>query len=372
MQNGFLKRVLMVSAAVSMFAGGAILGAGTAAAGTPAKAAPARNLGLALYWAHWSLYQTPGGKDECPTGMNNGSREELLLQFPEKPGKVYTFEETALNREAAAWNPDLIKYDLPFKEAQGKIALGMNLDGKVGPNDYTTPDGEKGIDNQLFRAIGCVDGWRAPNGVLDVLGLTRMFKNNVHNRVLLEITELDSLADDDSVEVATYRGQDPLLTDATGTTIMPGGSQRIDMRYGQKLISRRHGKIVNGVLITDPADFILPEYQHTTQLIRDTRFRLKLTENGAEGMIAGYSDIKDWHYVFLKGWSTIRSGQGLGSQPSHARALERLADAYPDPKTGKNTAISSALDARFVQVFIQHPEKAVSERDSEAQKAARH
>jgi len=72
-------------------------------------------------------------------------------------------------------------------------------------------------------------------------------------------------------------------------------------------------------------------------------------------MIAGYADIKDWHEVFLKGWSTIRSGQGLASQPSHARVLERLADAYPDPKTGKNTAISSALDVRFVQVFIKHP-----------------
>jgi hypothetical protein len=32
--------------------------------------------------------------------------------------------------------------------------------------------------------------------------------------------------------------------------------------------------------------------------------------------------------------------------------LQRLADAYPDPKTGANSAISSALDAKFVQVYI--------------------
>jgi hypothetical protein len=133
------------------------------------------------------------------------------------------------------------------------------------------------------------------------------------------------------------------------------------MRYGQKLISHRHGKIVNGVLTTEPADFILPEYQVNTQLIRDARFRLKLTGEGAEGLIAGYSDIHDWHSAFIKGWSTIRSGQGLGSEPSHARALERLADAYPDPKTGKNTAISSSMDVRFVQVFIKHPEGNVAE-----------
>ena len=347
------NKLLMAVAAVS------VLGASSAMAAGP-DAPPGGTLGLALTYMHWSIYQTAGAKTECPTGMNGGSREELLLQFPDKD-KVLTYEETALNREAATWNPDLIKYQLPFKEAQGKISLGMNLDGKVGPNDFTSPEGEAGVDNQLFRAIGCVDGWRGPNGVLDALGLTRMFKGNAFDRVLVEITGIDSLANDDSVEVTTYRGLDPLLTDATGTTIMPGGSQRIDSRFGAKLVSHRHGHIANGVLTTDPADWTFPEYQVTTQLMRDTRFRLKLTPNGAEGLIAGYADIKDWYTVFVKGWSTIRSGQGLGSEPSHARALERLADAYPDPQTGKNTAISAALDARFVQVFIQHPRNAVAE-----------
>ncbi|MHB1204386.1 MAG: hypothetical protein ACYCZX_02375 [Rhodospirillaceae bacterium] len=354
MQSRFLKQLMVSAAVVMCAAGGAMAAGGTDAAPRDGT------LGLALTYMHWSIYQTAGAKEECPTGMNVGSREELTMQFPDKPGVVRTYEETALNREAATWNPDIIKYQLPFKEAQGKISLGMNLDGMVGPNDFTSPEGEPGVDNQLFRAIGCVDGWRGPNGVLDALGLTRMFKGNAFDRVLVEITDLDSLANDDSVEVTTYRGLDPLLTDATGTTIMPGGSQRIDTRYGAKLVSHRHGRIVNGILTTDPADWTFPEYQVTTQLMRDTRFRLKLTPNGAEGMIAGYADIKDWYTVFVKGWSTIRSGQGLGSEPSHARALERLADAYPDPQTGKNTAISAALDARFVQVFIQHPQNAVA------------
>lgn len=353
MQIRFLKQT-MASVALSMLATGAAM-----AAPTEAAVPKGGSLGLALYWAHWSIYQTPEAKTECPTGMNVGSREELAMQFPDK-NKVYTYEETALNREAATWNPDLVKYDLPFKEAQGKISLGMNLDGKVGPNDFTSPDGEPGVDNQLFRVIGCVDGWRGPVGVLDQFGLTRMYRNSSHNRILFEITGIDSMENDNSVEMTTYRGLDPLITDATGNNYVPGGSQRLDMRYGQKLITHRRGKIVDGVLITEPADFILPEYQVNTQLIHDARFRLKLTSDGAEGMIAGYADINDWHSAFIKGWSTIRSGQGLGSQPSHARALERLADAYPDPQTGKNTAISAAIDARFVQVFIKHPEGKVA------------
>jgi hypothetical protein len=41
--------------------------------------------------------------------------------------------------------------------------------------------------------------------------------------------------------------------------------------------------------------------------------------------------------------------------------LWNVADGYPDPKTGKPTAISSALLARYVQVFVVHPEKSVVE-----------
>jgi hypothetical protein len=39
-----------------------------------------------------------------------------------------------------------------------------------------------------------------------------------------------------------------------------------------------------------------------------------------------------------------------------SKALRRLADAHPDPNTGAMTAISAALDAKLVQVFIQHPQ----------------
>ena len=357
MRSRFLERVARASCRHVLAASTAfslLIGSGAMAASTEVAPPKDGTLGLALYWMHWSIHQTPEAKTECPTGINVGSREELLVQFPDK-NKIYTFEETALNREAATWYPDIVKYDLPFKEAQGKIAIGMNLDGEVGANDFTSPDGEQGVDNQLFRVIGCVDGWRAPVGVLDQFGLTRMFRNSLHNRLLVEITGIDSMSNDDSVDVATYRGMDDLLTDASGNTFMPGGSQRIDTRYGAKLVSHRKGKIVDGVLITEPADWIFPQYQVNTQLMRDARFRLRLTPDGAEGLIAGYADINDWHSAFIKGWSTIRSGQGLGSQPSHAQALARLADAYPDAKTGKNTAISAALDAKFVQVFIRHP-----------------
>ena len=38
--------------------------------------------------------------------------------------------------------------------------------------------------------------------------------------------------------------------------------------------------------------------------------------------------------------------------------MRRLADGYPDPKTGQNTAISSAVIIKLSQVFTQHPDSA--------------
>ena len=41
-----------------------------------------------------------------------------------------------------------------------RIGDGFNLDGKVKPADFVSPDGEKGIDNNLYRAWGCDAPWR--------------------------------------------------------------------------------------------------------------------------------------------------------------------------------------------------------------------
>ena len=51
-----------------------------------------------------------------------------------------------------------------------RSAIGLNLDGKVGPNDFIGPEGEKGIDNQLYRVLGCVAHFRGPDGSLYFFG----------------------------------------------------------------------------------------------------------------------------------------------------------------------------------------------------------
>ena len=156
-----------------------------------------------------------------------------------------------------------------------------------------------------------------------------------------------------------YRGLDRLLTDATGMKVIPGGSQRVDMRWGAKLIRQTRGEIIGGVLSTEPmADMVMPWMNlnvPSIHIFRDMRLELQLTPTGAEGLIAGYADVDTWYQQLIRNDSTHHLSNGQISAISLYKALRRLADAYPDPETGANTAISTALDVKLTQVFIVHP-----------------
>lgn len=341
-----------------------------AAAAESASPIQNRSIGYVLTDEHWAIYQTPDGKAECPHGMNDGPREQYKVLFPDN-GKKRTFVETAMARESDVWFP-AASDPFPYYEAQGKTSYGLNLDGKVGAADFTGPDGEKGIDNNMYRAMGCIANYRGPDGTLYYFTNKYMQDFN-YNRVVIEITGVDSLSNDDDVTVTTYRGLDRLLTDATGKDFLPRGTQRLDLRWGNEFVQHFHGKITNGVLLTDGADATLPASAAfedlTVQVIRGLRFQLKLTADGAEGLMAGYIDVDAFYHQLNQSWSTHHQSYGQESAPSFYRAMQRLADGYPDPKTGKNTAISSALQVKFRQVFLKRPAQETAATDKSAKPA---
>jgi hypothetical protein len=308
-------------------------------------------IGYVVTHRQWAVYTTPDGKQECPQGFNDGPREQFKQLFPDD-GTKRTVLDTELMREGRTWFPSTEPEPFVFKEVSGKISYGMNLDGKVKPTDFTSPDGEQGIDNQLYRAIGCISNFRG--GPFD-----EYVQRYTYNRLLIEISGVHSLVNDDNVTVKTYRGTDELIADGTGAAFIPGGTQHVDDQFGRFAEATWRGKIVNGVLTTEPADMILPDGESfgTTGIekLKAVRFRLKLTPQGAEGIMAGYVDLDEFMRQLNEGNSTHIASYGQMSSASLFRALRRLADGYPDPKTGQMTAISSALDVKFIQCFIIHP-----------------
>jgi len=351
MHATFSNRIGTVSAA----AAAALLTASLAVPQVRADevAPPGGTIAYVLTSLHWATYQKDA-KTECPQGMNLGPREEFKALFPED-GQKRTLIDTQVRREIDGWYPTTAAEPFPFRAAGGPIAIGMNLDGKIGPNDFTSPDGEKGIDNQLYRALGCIYSYRSgPNDFFD----NEEIGKDDYNRIVIELNGVQSLENSPHVSVTIYRGLDPLLTDATGNGFLPGGTERVDTRWGRKFIQHLEGKITGGVLTTEPHDFTFPWATFNLpadEYMRAARFKLKLTASAAEGLIGGYADIETWYLQTMKSESTHHQSYGQLSPPSLYKAFRHFADAYPDPATGANTAISSALHAQFVQVFVLHP-----------------
>lgn len=321
-----------------------------------ADAPPAGTIGYLVTDLEWALRETPGAKQECPNGMNVGSREQNAAKAAEAgPGGERSYQEGPLKRFAATWFPDSWQEPIPFKEAAGRIAPGLNLDNRIGPNDFTSPEGEPGIDNQMFRALGCADGWRT-GGQIKISSQATV-KQKDYSRWLLEITGITDWRNDPEVQVTTYRGLDALVLDGAERPVA-GRTQRIDFAYGARFIHHLRGKIVDGVLITDPQDIVIPwttrnGYQVASEeWLRDARLRLKMFPDHAEGLVGGYVDLATWYNNVMRQLGAADQFTHV-TPPSLYRAMRRLADAYPD-ESGANTALSGAIQAKFVQVFIQH------------------
>ena len=298
----------------------------------------------------WAIYQTADGKAECPDGFGKyGPREVFARLYPKGGTEV----DTRLVRESLKLFPLDSKDQFPIPEASGPTATGLNLDGKIGPHDFTGPAGEQGIDNQLYRLIGCSLLFRAPAGEFRQHGINEL-RRSVYNRSMIEITGVDSLENDDDVTVTILRGRDPLLTDASGDHIVPGGTQRVDTRFSKRFFVQLKGRIVNGQLRTQPADLLWPWGFFTAAAdeyrIRGARFQLNLMDTSAAGLLAGYVDVESF-YSTLNAWPMHQLAYGQLDPSGFHRKLRQLADGYPG-QGGAMTAISSAINISMVRVFL--------------------
>lgn len=359
--RGFLAGACLAALAVGSAAAeqrAAAPGAHEAPADTRAAASvPAPvdgRIGYVMTDLFWSVYQTPDAQEECPRGFNDGPREQFEKLFPNH--EEMTVEETQLAQEIRTWHPDTAPDRFEFLEVEGPHAYGLDLDGAVGQNDFTHPeDGTPGIDNEVYRAVGCIIGFRGPDGV-EFIFQNKAILDERYNRMMIEITGVDDLANDDEVTVTWYRGMDRLLTNATGQEVMPGGTQRVDTRWGSSLIRQTRGRIVDSVLTTEPIGDLVVPWQNLSvpsiHIFRDARLQLTLAPDGATGLLAGFADVDAWYYQLIRNDSTHHLSNGQISGISLYKALRRLADAHPDPETGEPTAISTALDVKMAQVFI--------------------
>jgi len=239
--------------------------------------------------------------------------------------------------------PDPMSYN-----AVGRFAIGLNLDGKVGPESWEHPfTGEIGIDNQMWRVLGCWDAYHVNKPV------------NPYNEGIAWDTAVDAMPawlisisgkdlDIDGEVVVTFdRALNIPLRDAFGS-IMSGTSFAIDSN--PRSHNEFKGKIENKILTIEPGNFYMQgESQFYPHLqFTDTQLRFELRDDGSMvGHIGGYQPWRDYyHYLSVRGET-----DGMIDLIGVFYDLKRFADAAPDPLTGENTAISAAYFIEAVPAF---------------------
>lgn len=343
------------------------------AVGGQADTAPAdagKTLGYTIVTRHHSTHETPGGKKECPHGMQSSVMDNYYAKYPagpirdEQARKYGVFHNIGPNGENGNHMPLAVEDPLPFREAEGDTSYGMNLDGTTDGRETShtckhqkfasSPDGDAAIDNQLYRVIGCSAGYRTSGMQRVTIG-----EQESTDRMLMEITGVVDERNSPDVTVTFYKGIEPIRRDGAGKPI-PYLTQHIDTSgySSPEFTFRTKGRISDGVLITDPIDKAVlyggGRLTLTQVKAHDLRLRLKLTEEGATGHMAGYVDVASWWRAATRHAQAYPSVSNV-SGPSLYRALLRNADGRRDAATGQCTAISTDYSVEMVRASLVHP-----------------
>jgi hypothetical protein len=346
-------------------------------------AAPAN--GIMGFVVHHFVPSVIQGKDACPEGLAVTPKDRFLAKLPqEERERLQKDEHRAefMRRLRAditgSGGTNICSHYAMFPErstiypVQSKHAWGLNLDGDEGNGssnpdgcaheNFSSPDGENGIDNQAYRALGCTASWRGTDGVAGdiVRGFSQFVASGEWTQVLL-LRGVDSLVNDSEVEVIYGNTPDRPVVDSAGKFIHNATFTISDKapRYRNAL----RGRIVNGVLTTDPNDIKLTQTWGQRARIdlrgarghwdlRRARLRLTFQPDGTlKGLVGGYEPIGDQLLSASLGdyGSAMNGGIDCAAQYN---TLRKLADGLRDPKTGECTGVSSALDLRAVPAFV--------------------
>jgi hypothetical protein len=292
-------------------------------------------------------------------GSENGSQptpqqlDELRKQHGVPAGKgTMVFNGTRFAYDSCTNPEDFSLFNTGNQRYIGKIAYGANLDGKNSSGDFISPNGGKGIDNKLIRATGCAfnardygDPENAEKAIVSGDAPT-----------LVEVTGIDNEQNDPDVAVAVYSSATPLTLNALGA---PMASVSFDINRDPRYTSHVRGRIVNGELITDTFDLrvrMKEQIVNSYRELRNARLRATWKPDGSiHGELVGYHTIASIKDQYVQS-TQIGANLTRMSCPALLSAIEREADGFPDPQTGRNTAISSALRFVGVSAFVIHSE----------------
>lgn len=233
------------------------------------------------------------------------------------------------------------------------VAVGLDLDQRVSDNmdalgcrrtDFMAPDGTMGIDNQftfLYETVSQV----FQEGVVE--GIIQNSINEGRLLLMMQLSELDDLQNDDRVMVSVFLGEGRPDLNSDNRIV---ASQTFDRRVDAPVATVR-ASIVDGVLETEAFDMEMP------MAFFNVFFDLQLTgarihadvraDGGMTGILAGAVDQEQVYEIG-------RQADELQEQqisPTLRMLIPRWTDLQPGPD-GRCTHLSAALTFESVPAFV--------------------
>ena len=363
-------RLAVFTAAAAVAAGCGVSGG---ASGSDAGAAGGETWGFVVSVFHEDIPDV--APEHCPDGMNLNEAEYFGIDW----GEVHEARQRLGSLQAAEdlmFPPDacrdpLAQPDPGFITFDADVPLaGLDLDGvhstradgaQCAHDDFASPGGERGVDNQYWRLFGCTRGYQPDGNIQRNADSGSFIKEGIP--ILLEVTGVQDARNDDDVRVRFASSADIVTLDAASRAV-PWTS--MDLYEDPAYVSEpTRGRIVDGVLTTEPVDVRLRYRQQVIDFeyyFRGLQVRAEvLPDGGLQGMIGAYWDI-DNMFKLRNDHRTRNRHTGRAASDALGymcagmyHALRRVADGHPDPETGACTSVSTAYYFEATPAFVIDP-----------------
>lgn len=319
-------------------------------------------------WAYEIPHDNPG---ECPDGLNVGEKEYLSEEYTAVSNKVKRSYEAGDPPDAC--KEPTVRPDPGHKTLDGAATMaGIDLDGEhsetasggqCAHDDFVGPNGERGIDNQHWRLMGCVSGYR-PEGLFDRLFDTNSSILENGYATLLELKLVEGTLDAGRVKARLFTSSGPVAKDANGQVVRDM-SQLVheDSMYHSDVFD---GAIKDGVFTAGPVDAKLRfkvQALDNHYYFRDLRIRAEMLPDGSmKGVLAGYWDTENLFDFLTEVYiGPVHLGRAAANNIGYMcagvfNALPRLADGHPND-TGKCTSLSTVIQFAATPAFVILPQQ---------------
>ena len=277
---------------------------------------------------------------------------------PENPQRARMGGIRGPNRENVYEKPWAVP-DPGLPAVSGDRAFGFDLDndaktGFKGLDVAGELSGARGIDNEYYRAVGCLMAWRGPaREGHHAKYVNDGMRDGRYTLVMVISGEAADWRNDPNVRVGFYPSRDKMVKDANGA-IAHDYTFRIapDPRY-QSVVAAR---TVNGVIETPaPVEIVTRSLDRLPLVLKEGRLRFQLQNDGSlVGFIGGYRSIDDYYSEWAAGGSIYELTMHINI-PAYWYALQRSADGSFDPSSGRYTGISSAFRLYAMPAFVVAP-----------------